>query len=48
MAEPAAARLADPDVEARLARLDEVLEALASLPGPATEAVRLQIGRAHV
>ncbi|MEU6917100.1 NifU family protein [Streptomyces olindensis] len=41
MAEPAAARLADPDVEARLARLDEVLEALASLPGPATEAVRL-------
>ncbi|MEU0204248.1 MULTISPECIES: NifU family protein [unclassified Streptomyces] len=41
MAEPAPARLADPDVEARLARLDEVLEALASLPGPATEAVRL-------
>lgn len=41
MAEPTAARLADPDVEARLARLDEALEALASLPGPATEAVRL-------
>lgn len=45
MAESGAARLADPDVEARLARLDELLEALESAPGPttrsATEAVRL-------
>lgn len=42
MAEAAApARLADPDVEARLARLDEVLDGLESVPGPVTEAVRL-------
>ncbi|MFJ7296668.1 NifU family protein [Streptomyces collinus] len=46
MAEPAAgARLADPDVEARLGRLDELLEGLESAPGPttrfATEAVAL-------
>ncbi|GKQ41472.1 NifU family protein [Streptomyces sp. A012304] len=38
-------RLPDPDVEARLARLDELLETLQSAPGPttrsATEAVRL-------
>jgi Fe-S cluster biogenesis protein NfuA len=37
-----AARLADPAVEARLARLDEVLAQLESAaPGPAMEAVRL-------
>ncbi|MFE1328444.1 NifU family protein [Streptomyces sp. NPDC058735] len=41
MAEAAPARLADPDVEARLARLDEVLDGLEPVPGPATEAVRL-------
>ncbi|MDG5808887.1 NifU family protein [Streptomyces ossamyceticus] len=46
MAEAAApARLADPDVEARLARLDELLEEVESAPGPAaraaTDAVRL-------
>ncbi len=45
MAESGAPRLAAPDVEARLARLDEVLESLDSAPGPttrpATEAVRL-------
>ncbi|MFJ4979498.1 NifU family protein [Streptomyces coeruleorubidus] len=41
MAEAAGTRLADPDVEARLARLDEVLEGLEPLPGAATEAVRL-------
>ncbi|MFB8754011.1 NifU family protein [Streptomyces nigra] len=45
MDEPGAARLADPDVEARLARLDELLEGLESTPGPvtrpATEAVGL-------
>ncbi|WP_030147060.1 MULTISPECIES: NifU family protein [unclassified Streptomyces] len=42
MAEAAApARLADPDVEARLARLDELLEGLEPVPGPATETVRL-------
>jgi Fe-S cluster biogenesis protein NfuA len=41
MAEAAGTRLADPDVEARLARLDEVLESLQPLPGAATEAVRL-------
>ncbi|EFL30064.1 conserved hypothetical protein [Streptomyces viridochromogenes DSM 40736] len=42
MAEAAAPeRLADPDVEARLARLDEVLDGLEPVPGPATEAVRL-------
>ncbi|MYS93684.1 MULTISPECIES: NifU family protein [Streptomyces] len=45
MAEATAERLADPDVEARLARLDEVLEGLEAAPGPttrsATEAVRL-------
>ncbi|MFI6850821.1 NifU family protein [Streptomyces sp. NPDC050416] len=35
------ARLADPDVEARLARLDEVLADLEPLPRAATEAVRL-------
>ncbi|MFD6171670.1 NifU family protein [Streptomyces coeruleorubidus] len=34
-------RLADPDVEARLARLDQVLAGLEPVPGPATEAVRL-------
>ncbi|MFE1337493.1 NifU family protein [Streptomyces sp. NPDC058733] len=36
-----AVRLADPAVEARLARLDEVLAQLESAPGPAMEAVRL-------
>lgn len=41
MAEAVGTRLADPDVEARLARLDEVLESLEPLPGAATEAVRL-------
>ncbi|GGW72086.1 NifU family protein [Streptomyces caelestis] len=45
MAEAATARLADPDVEARLARLDELLNTLESAPGPttrsATEAVAL-------
>ncbi|MFH8498748.1 NifU family protein [Streptomyces coeruleorubidus] len=41
MAEAAGTRLADPDVEARLARLDEVLEGLEPVPGAATEAVRL-------
>ncbi|WP_369386941.1 NifU family protein [Streptomyces sp. CG1] len=34
-------RLSDPAVEARLARLDEVLAALEAEPGPALEAVRL-------
>ncbi|MEU0249059.1 NifU family protein [Streptomyces sp. NPDC006235] len=43
MAEPTGTgtRLADPDVEARLARLDDVLAGLEPLPGAATEAVRL-------
>ncbi|MFC9504261.1 NifU family protein [Streptomyces sp. NPDC057002] len=45
MAEATGARLADPDVEARLARLDDLLEGLESAPGPttrsATEAVAL-------
>ncbi|MFJ5998578.1 NifU family protein [Streptomyces sp. NPDC092370] len=45
MAEAATARLADPDVEARLGRLDELLEGIESAPGPttrsATEAVAL-------
>ncbi|MFJ7071746.1 NifU family protein [Streptomyces sp. NPDC098781] len=45
MAEAGAARLADPEVEARLARLDELLAGLESAPGPtarpATEAVGL-------
>ncbi|MFC4467774.1 NifU family protein [Streptomyces xiangluensis] len=45
MAEAGIARLADPDVEARLARLDDLLEGLQSTPGPttrsATEAVVL-------
>lgn len=36
-----AVRLPDPAVEARLARLDEVLAGLESTPGPALEAVRL-------
>ncbi|MEV6834055.1 NifU family protein [Streptomyces sp. NPDC051133] len=36
-----AGRLADAAVEARLARLDEVLAGLESAPGPALEAVRL-------
>ncbi|CUW25993.1 NifU family protein [Streptomyces reticuli] len=36
-----AVRLPDPAVEARLARLDEVLAGLESAPGPALEAVRL-------
>ncbi|MGW1051465.1 NifU family protein [Streptomyces sp. NPDC001118] len=36
-----AGRLSDPVVEARLARLDEVLAALEATPGPALEAVRL-------
>ncbi|GGU91740.1 hypothetical protein GCM10010260_27750 [Streptomyces filipinensis] len=40
MAEPAG-RLADRAVEARLARLDEVLAGLEATPGPALEAVRL-------
>ncbi|OIK27808.1 NifU family protein [Streptomyces malaysiense] len=40
MADPAG-RLADPAVEARLARLDEVLAGLEHTPGPALEAVRL-------
>jgi Fe-S cluster biogenesis protein NfuA len=47
MSEAAAPRLADPDVESRLARLDGLLEHLESAPGPttrsATEAVRLLI-----
>ncbi|MEU6776718.1 NifU family protein [Streptomyces sp. NPDC046759] len=37
----AAERLPDPAVEARLARLDEVLAGLETTPGPALEAVRL-------
>ncbi|MBL1108558.1 NifU family protein [Streptomyces sp. 5-8] len=37
----AAVRLPDPVVEARLARLDEVLAGLEAMPGPALEAVRL-------
>ncbi|MFF3918066.1 NifU family protein [Streptomyces sp. NPDC001852] len=37
----AVVRLSDPAVEARLARLDEVLAGLESAPGPALEAVRL-------
>jgi Fe-S cluster biogenesis protein NfuA len=46
MAEAAAsARLADPDIEARLARLDSLLDGLEAAPGPttrsATEAVAL-------
>ncbi|MFF7564381.1 NifU family protein [Streptomyces pseudovenezuelae] len=46
MAEPGAVeRLADPMVESRLARLDQLLEGLESAPGPSTrsaiEAVRL-------
>ena len=45
MAEATAARLADPDVEARLGRLDDLLEGLETAPGPttrsATEAVAL-------
>ncbi|MGC5038736.1 NifU family protein [Streptomyces sp. DT190] len=41
MAEATVVRLSDQDVEARLARLDRALETLESLPGPATEAVRL-------
>ncbi|MGW3356681.1 NifU family protein [Streptomyces bungoensis] len=41
MADAGAARLADPAVEARLARLDEVLAGLEPSPGPALEAVRL-------
>ncbi|MGW0497737.1 NifU family protein [Streptomyces sp. NPDC003007] len=45
MAEAAGARLADPDVEARLGRLDELLEGIESAPAPttrsATEAVAL-------
>ncbi|KOV93003.1 NifU family protein [Streptomyces sp. NRRL B-3648] len=36
-----AVRLPDPAVEARLARLDEVLAGLETVPGPALEAVRL-------
>ncbi|MQY36450.1 hypothetical protein SRB17_44510 [Streptomyces sp. RB17] len=36
-----AVRLPDPAVEARLARLDELLAGLESAPGPALEAVRL-------
>ncbi|MYR88880.1 NifU family protein [Streptomyces sp. SID685] len=40
MADPAG-RLADPAVEARLSRLDEVLAGLEHTPGPALEAVRL-------
>ncbi|MEU6591030.1 NifU family protein [Streptomyces sp. NPDC046881] len=36
-----AVRLPDPAVEARLARLDEVLAGLETTPGPALEAVRL-------
>ncbi|MES4893196.1 NifU family protein, partial [Streptomyces sp. NPDC096012] len=36
-----AVRLPDPAVEARLARLDEVLAQLESAPGPALEAVTL-------
>ncbi|MET9574224.1 MULTISPECIES: NifU family protein [Streptomyces] len=45
MAEATTARLADPDVEARLVRLDRALDSLESAPGPttrtATEAVAL-------
>ncbi|MER5508110.1 NifU family protein [Streptomyces sp. NPDC002766] len=44
-AQAAAERLADPDVEARLARLDQLLEGIESAPGPTTrsavDAVRL-------
>ncbi|MFD5160613.1 NifU family protein [Streptomyces hawaiiensis] len=45
MPEATTARLADPDVEARLARLDRALESIEAVPGPttrsATEAVAL-------
>ncbi|GCB52297.1 NifU family protein [Streptomyces sp. NL15-2K] len=44
MAEAAATRLADPDVEARLARLDELLEGLQSMPGPATRSATEAVG----
>ncbi|MGV9455237.1 NifU family protein [Streptomyces sp. NPDC003635] len=46
MAEPQAPaeRLADPDVEARLARLDQLLEGLASAPGPANRSALETVG----
>ncbi|CCK25289.1 hypothetical protein BN159_0910 [Streptomyces davaonensis JCM 4913] len=46
MAEPEAAaeRLADPDVEARLARLDALLEGLDAAPGPATRSAVEAVG----
>ena len=42
MAEAGVVRLADPDVEARLARLDDLLEGLQSTPGPYEDAVQGQ------
>ncbi|MFF6981846.1 NifU family protein [Streptomyces sp. NPDC008343] len=44
MAEADAARLADPDVEARLARLDELLAGLESAPGPTTRSATEAVG----
>ncbi|MGW1608382.1 NifU family protein [Streptomyces sp. NPDC002285] len=44
MAEAGAARLADPDVEARLARLDELLAGLESAPGPTTRSATEAVG----
>ncbi|KUO05159.1 NifU family protein [Streptomyces caeruleatus] len=44
MAEAATTRLADPDVEARLARLDDLLEGLASAPGPTTRSATEAVG----
>lgn len=44
MAEAARARLADPDVEARLARLDDLLEGLEAAPGPTTRSATEAVG----
>jgi Fe-S cluster biogenesis protein NfuA len=44
MAEAATTRLADPDVEARLARLDDLLEGLESAPGPTTRSATEAVG----
>ncbi|MFE7271435.1 NifU family protein [Streptomyces sp. NPDC057623] len=44
MAEAAPARLADPDVEARLARLDDLLEGLEAAPGPTTRSATEAVG----
>ncbi|MFE0449741.1 NifU family protein [Streptomyces sp. NPDC058914] len=44
MAEAGPARLADPDVEARLARLDDLLEGLQSVPGPTTRSATEAVG----